>query len=111
MNKKGSKKDVCRPAGAGRVCAAERPPRERAEDFREAVLPHEPDEAAAEAGRCLSAHICTYCEVCELLCPDLCITRHPETGEILIDLDHCKGCGLCAHFCPKGAIRMVREGG
>jgi len=62
-----------------------------------------------QAARCLSTVDCTYCEVCELMCPDQCITRDPETGDILIDLDHCKGCGLCAYFCPKGAICMEPE--
>jgi pyruvate ferredoxin oxidoreductase delta subunit len=27
----------------------------------------------------------------------------------VIDLKYCKGCGLCAHLCPKGAIAMVLE--
>lgn len=67
----------------------------------------EKDAALEESSRCLATHECTYCEVCELLCPDLCITRHPGTGLIQIDLDYCKGCGLCAQFCPKDAIRMV----
>jgi len=31
------------------------------------------------------------------------------TGEIVIDLDCCKGCGICAFICPKGAIAMVLE--
>ena len=45
------------------------------------------------------------------MCPDQCITRDPDSGDILIDLDHCKGCGLCAHFCPKGAMAMEIEQG
>ncbi len=69
----------------------------------------DPGQVAAEAGRCLASLTCTWCEVCQLICPDLCITRDPDSDRILIDLDHCKGCGLCAHFCPKGAIRMETE--
>ncbi|NWG01390.1 MAG: 4Fe-4S binding protein [Syntrophaceae bacterium] len=68
-------------------------------------------EALKEAQRCLSLRKCESCEVCGLLCPDLCITRDPKTGEILIDLDYCKGCGICASVCPKGAIQMVLEEG
>jgi len=68
-------------------------------------------EALKEARRCLSLRECGSCEVCELLCPDLCITRDEKTGEVLIDLDYCKGCGICASVCPKGAIQMVLEDG
>lgn len=28
---------------------------------------------------------------------------------IVIDTRHCKGCGLCAAFCPKGSIAMSRS--
>jgi len=67
------------------------------------------EEAIKEAERCLGLRECQYCEICSLLCPDLCITRNEKTGEVLIDLDYCKGCGICASVCPKGAIEMVLE--
>jgi 2-oxoacid:acceptor oxidoreductase delta subunit (pyruvate/2-ketoisovalerate family) len=67
------------------------------------------EEAVKEARRCLALRECDSCELCSLLCPDLCITRDPSTGGVLIDLDYCKGCGLCAFVCPKGAIKMVPE--
>jgi 2-oxoacid:acceptor oxidoreductase delta subunit (pyruvate/2-ketoisovalerate family) len=69
------------------------------------------EEALGEARRCLSLRECESCDICGLLCPDLCITRSEETGEVLIDLDYCKGCGICASICPKGAIQMVLEEG
>ncbi|MGD8388219.1 MAG: 4Fe-4S binding protein [Desulfobacteraceae bacterium] len=62
-----------------------------------------------EASRCLSLLSCDSCDLCRLFCPDLCITRNPETGRIEIDYDYCKGCGICALVCPKGAIRMELE--
>lgn len=68
------------------------------------------DEAIKEAERCLGLRDCQSCDLCGLLCPDLCITRDEKTGEVLIDLDFCKGCGICASVCPKGAIEMVLEG-
>ena len=71
----------------------------------------EREEAIKEAQRCLGALECESCEICGLLCPDLCITRSEETGEVEIDLDYCKGCGICASVCPKGAIQMVLEQG
>jgi 2-oxoacid:acceptor oxidoreductase delta subunit (pyruvate/2-ketoisovalerate family) len=68
-------------------------------------------EVAREAQRCLGLRECESCEVCGLLCPDLCITRDGKTGAMQIDLDYCKGCGICAAVCPKGAIQMVLEVG
>jgi len=68
-------------------------------------------KAIQEAQRCLSLRKCESCEICSLLCPDLCITRDEKTGEVRIDLDYCKGCGICAVVCPKGAIRMELEEG
>lgn len=92
---------------AGRLL--ERPADERRAGFAESTGNLKEELVRREAARCLAALDCIYCEVCELLCPDLCIIRDPATGDIQIDLDHCKGCGLCAHFCPKGAIRMEIE--
>ncbi|MGZ3495199.1 MAG: 4Fe-4S binding protein [Thermodesulfobacteriota bacterium] len=86
------------------------PPLRKLRKGGKAVEPGLPKgEALKEARRCLSLRECGSCEVCELLCPDLCITRDEKTGEVLIDLDYCKGCGICASVCPKGAIQMVLE--
>lgn len=90
-----SRDPFCRPPGAAQRGGLE--------------APWDPERVIAEATRCLTTQTCTWCEVCQLICPDLCITRDPDSDGILIDLNHCKGCGLCAHFCPKGAIRMETE--
>jgi len=66
-------------------------------------------KAVEEATRCLAASGCADCELCRYFCPDLCISRHQETGQIQIDYAFCKGCGICAFICPKGAITMERE--
>jgi len=86
-----------------------RPAQERILDFAEVVTDASDELARGLAAQCLATVRCEYCEVCQMICPDLCITRDRESGEIRIDLDFCKGCGLCAHFCPKGAIGMVLE--
>ena len=65
--------------------------------------------AVSEVQRCLGNSRCEYCELCRLLCPDLAITRDENKGQIEIDYDYCKGCGICAAVCPKGAIKMVLE--
>ena len=69
------------------------------------------DEATSieEAKRCLGNNRCESCDLCRLLCPDLCITRNKVTNEIEVDYNFCKGCGICALVCPKGAIKMVLE--
>ena len=69
------------------------------------------DERAAigEAKRCLGNIRCESCDLCRYFCPDLCITRNEEINAIEIDYDFCKGCGICASVCPKGAIKIVLE--
>jgi len=78
-------------------------------DFGEVNLGIDMAEAVAEARRCFNCGVCNDCELCLILCPDVAITRR-EGGGFEIDLDHCKGCGVCAEECPRGAIVMTREG-
>jgi 2-oxoacid:acceptor oxidoreductase delta subunit (pyruvate/2-ketoisovalerate family) len=66
-------------------------------------------EALEEARRCFNCGVCNECELCLIFCPDVAITR-AEAGGFAIDLNHCKGCGVCAMECPRGAIVMTREG-
>jgi len=73
--------------------------------------------------------ICTHCMQCWLFCPDSSILVDAENEKMIgFDLDHCKGCGICAAVCPVNAklrrkaedkledddaslcIRMVEEG-
>jgi 2-oxoacid:acceptor oxidoreductase delta subunit (pyruvate/2-ketoisovalerate family) len=68
-----------------------------------------PVVALAEAHRCFNCGVCNECELCLIFCPDVAIARSPE-GRFVIDMDHCKGCGVCAQECPRGAIVMEREG-
>ena len=52
---------------------------------------------------------CIDCLICWIYCPDSSIiVKDDKIAEI--DLDHCKGCGICAKECPKDAIKMVPEG-
>lgn len=52
---------------------------------------------------------CVKCGTCYILCPDMCYDQQDEEGYYLVNLFYCKGCGLCAAVCPKGAITMVVE--
>jgi pyruvate ferredoxin oxidoreductase delta subunit len=46
------------------------------------------------------------CFVCWLYCPDAVVKR---SIPVEIDLEYCKGCGICAEECPTKAIKMVEE--
>jgi NADPH-dependent glutamate synthase beta subunit-like oxidoreductase len=67
--------------------------------------------ALFEARRCLSCGNCFACDNCYGVCPDNAVLKLEPGGAYAyaIDLDYCKGCGLCAAECPAGAIAMVPE--
>ena len=50
---------------------------------------------------------CIKCNSCWIFCPDNSI--YIENEEYKVNLDYCKGCGICANECPVGAIKMVLE--
>jgi Pyruvate/2-oxoacid:ferredoxin oxidoreductase delta subunit len=64
------------------------------------------EQAAAEAARCMSCGTCNLCQNCALTCPDGCCNLDIDQGLITFDLYHCKGCGVCAYECPRGALVM-----
>ncbi|HIE17662.1 MAG TPA: pyruvate ferredoxin oxidoreductase [Dehalococcoidia bacterium] len=44
------------------------------------------------------------CFLCWLFCPDAVISK---TIPVRINLEYCKGCGICVQVCPAKAISMV----
>ena len=46
------------------------------------------------------------CFICWSFCPDAVISK---TIPPAVDLEYCKGCGICAEECPAGAIIMTLE--
>jgi len=53
---------------------------------------------------------CINCLICWIYCPEGCIKV--KDGKMTgIDLDYCKGCGICAEECPPKvkAIEMIEE--
>jgi NADPH-dependent glutamate synthase beta subunit-like oxidoreductase len=82
----------------------------RESSFDEVVLGHDETTALMEARRCLSCGNCFECDNCYGVCPDNAVIKLDEPGgRYLIDLDYCKGCGLCVAECPSGAIQMFPE--
>ncbi len=82
----------------------------RASSFDEVVSGLDEDNALFEARRCLSCGNCFSCDNCYGVCPDNAVIKLGQPGELYeIDLDFCKGCGLCVAECPCGAIEMVPE--
>jgi 2-oxoacid:acceptor oxidoreductase delta subunit (pyruvate/2-ketoisovalerate family) len=66
------------------------------------------DAISAEAQRCFQCGRCNVCNTCWFLCPDAVVLQ--KNGEIQFDYDYCKGCGICAEECPRGAVAIEEEG-
>jgi 2-oxoacid:acceptor oxidoreductase delta subunit (pyruvate/2-ketoisovalerate family) len=81
----------------------------RASNFAEVVSGLDAATALYEARRCLSCGNCFECDNCFGVCPDNAVIKLGPGQGFAIDLDYCKGCGLCAVECPAGAIEMVPE--
>ncbi len=65
--------------------------------------------ALFEARRCLSCGNCFECDNCYGVCPDNAVIKLGPGNRFSINLDYCKGCGICVAECPCGAIEMVPE--
>ena len=82
----------------------------RESTFEEVTHGLSAETALYEARRCMSCGSCFSCDNCYGVCPDNAVLKIGRPGERYeIDLDYCKGCGLCAAECPCGAIEMVPE--
>lgn len=66
------------------------------------------DLAMREADRCMHCGRCTDCDNCYIYCPDSAIMPK-KGGGYTIDMDFCKGCGVCVHECPRAAMAMIDE--
>jgi len=81
----------------------------RQSTFDEVVVGLTGENAVFEARRCLSCGNCFGCDNCFAVCPDNAVVKLGSAGDYDVDYDYCKGCGICAHECPCGAIDMVPE--
>ncbi len=91
-----------------RVTVPEVPSDDRRRHFGEVLATLDADSAAAEFARCFNCGRCNACDNCRLFCPEMAVVV--ENGRRRIDLDFCKGCGICVEECPRGAMAMEEEG-
>ena len=96
-------------ADAPRTRQAELERVRRQSTFDEVVVGLTGENAVFEARRCLSCGNCFGCDNCFAICPDNAVFKLGSAGDYDVDYDYCKGCGICAHECPCGAIDMVPE--
>jgi NADPH-dependent glutamate synthase beta subunit-like oxidoreductase len=80
----------------------------RVNSFEEAAGGLTADTALYEARRCMSCGNCFGCDNCYGVCPDNAIKKLGP-GQFQINLDYCKGCGMCVTECPCGCVEMVPE--
>jgi 2-oxoacid:acceptor oxidoreductase delta subunit (pyruvate/2-ketoisovalerate family) len=82
----------------------------RQSTFDEVVEGFDESTALFEARRCMSCGNCFSCDNCFGVCPDNAVLKLDDPDErYRIDLDFCKGCGICVAECPSGAIQMFPE--
>ena len=86
----------------------------RRSTFDETVQGLDETTALYEARRCLSCGNCFSCDNCYGVCPDNAVLKlsdapNANANGYAVDLDYCKGCGICVSECPSGAITMVPE--
>lgn len=52
---------------------------------------------------------CINCLQCKLYCPDMAISSDDDGKLGEVNLDYCKGCGICSNICPVKCIKMEKE--
>lgn len=78
-------------------------------DFRELTPGFSAVDVMTEVTRCFNCGRCTGCWNCQVFCPDNAVRKTPDGLGFTIDLDYCKGCGICVAECPCGALILERE--
>ena len=81
----------------------------RASTFDEVVQGLDESTALYEARRCMSCGNCFECDNCFGVCPDNAVIKLGTGLGFEINLDYCKGCGICVNECPSGSIIMIPE--
>lgn len=93
----------------GRRSQDELDPASRIASFEEVVAGLTADQAAFEAGRCLSCGNCFECDGCLGSCPEDAVIKLGPGNRYRFDYDRCTGCSTCYRQCPVHAIDWVPE--
>ena len=68
------------------------------------------ESAINEAKRCFHCGVCNQCDNCYIFCPDIAILKNgTNSSGYQINMDYCKGCGICINECPRTAMIMEQE--
>jgi NADPH-dependent glutamate synthase beta subunit-like oxidoreductase len=94
---------------AARRAQPELPGEQRVAGFEEVVGGLTAQEAAFEAGRCLSCGNCFECDACFGACPEDAIIKLGPGHGYQFNYHRCTGCGTCFEQCPVHAIEMIPE--
>ena len=82
-------------------------PQKRITNFHEIHFCLTEQQALYESQRCMSCGSCPECDNCLVFCPDGAVQYLEEPGKkYLIDMKHCKGCGLCVEECPRYCLEL-----
>jgi NADPH-dependent glutamate synthase beta subunit-like oxidoreductase/Pyruvate/2-oxoacid:ferredoxin oxidoreductase delta subunit len=81
-------------------------PKERLASFSNYRSNFTKRSASDEAGRCFNCGMCNDCDNCRLFCPETAISAEDTRR---IDMDYCKGCGVCVTECPRGVMALEEE--
>jgi len=84
-------------------------PRACACSLRSARMVVRPPFFRVGARCCLSCGNCFERDNCYSVCPGNAVRKLGPGKGFAVDLDYCKGCGLCVAECLCGAIEMVDE--
>lgn len=82
------------------------PLNDRLNSFKEIIESFTEEEVSQEARRCFICGSCTECGNCFFFCPDISVKKNTDGYGYVIDMDYCKGCGICVQECPRGAMKM-----
>jgi len=79
----------------------------RTNSFDEIEATFTNNQAMEETRRCFNCGVCNACDNCRIFCPEIAVIC--KGSERHINLDYCKGCGICVFECPRNAMDLEEE--